>query len=71
MLYEVKLNWHGEVLTYYRVAKSQSQALLLAERKLEKELDLTKGSTYAYFEYHGNSYEVKEIKKDGKEGSGV
>lgn len=70
MLYEVKLNWHGEVLTYYRVANSQSQALLLAERELEEELDLTKGSTFAYFENHDNSYEVKEI-KDGKKGSGV
>ena len=69
MLYEVKLNWHGEVLTYYRVANSQSQALLLAERELEEELDLTKGSTFAYFENH--NYEVKEIKKDGKKGSGV
>lgn len=68
MLYEVKLNWHGEVLTYYRVANSQSQALLLAERELEEELDLTKGSTYAYFE--NNNYEVKEI-KDGKEGSSI
>lgn len=69
MLYEVKLNWHGEVLTYYRAAKSQSQALLLAERELEEELDLTKGSTFAYFENH--SYEIKEIKKDGKEGSSI
>ena len=71
MLYEVKLNWYGEVLTYYRVANSQSQALLLAERELEEELDLTKGSTFAYFENHDNSYEVKEIKKDGKKGSGI
>ena len=70
MIYEVKLNWYGEVLTYYRVANSQSQALLLAERELEEELDLTKGSTFAYFENHDNSYEVKEI-KDGKKGSGV
>ena len=69
MVYEVKLNWHREVLTYYKVAKSPSQALLLAERELEEELDLTKGSTFAYFENH--SYEVKEIKKDGKEGSSI
>lgn len=50
--YKIVLNYGGEIKTYYVHAYSEVQALLLAIRKLETELNLERGALRNYFFNH-------------------
>ena len=48
MLHKVIINWQGEILTFYTVAKNESKALSNAIRQLAKRLGRTVKSVRDY-----------------------
>ena len=55
---QVWLNYQGENHIYYRVSKSDLQALYQAINSLEKELGKIPGSLKGYFKTKPNSWEI-------------
>ena len=47
-LFEVTLNWHDEVHTFYRYAKNERNALTLSIRALAKEVGFFYAPVHAY-----------------------
>jgi hypothetical protein len=52
------LNYKGENHLFYKVARSDAQAVIFAIRSLEKELGLMPGALTNYFKHTQNSWEV-------------
>jgi uncharacterized protein YabE (DUF348 family) len=64
--YEVKLNWHGEVKTYWRWATSEDQALSHACIALGKEAGHNPLSVRQHVKGKASGYEVREVKPNEK-----
>ena len=58
---QVLLNYKGENHIYYKMARSDAQALLLAQFTLEEELGLVRGALKHYFINKPGSWEVHII----------
>ena len=55
---KILLNYKGENHLFYKVARSDAQAVIFAIRSLEKELGLMPGALTNYFKHTQNSWEV-------------
>jgi len=55
---KILLCYKGENHLFYKVARSDAQAVVFAIRSLEKELGLMPGALKNYFKYTQNSWEV-------------
>jgi hypothetical protein len=59
--YEVKLNYKGQIHTFYRHAKSEASALNYAVRALEKILELLPKALTSEFKKDVRNRELKEV----------
>ena len=59
-VYEVTLNWHGEIHTFFTSARSKIQAKCNAMKRLSEELEMNLGIVRKHFKYESNNWKVVE-----------
>lgn len=62
-LYEVRLNWYGEIHNMWTHAYSTTEAKLITFSRLAKKLKVESKVVWDYYLKHGDGYNIKEKNK--------